>query len=132
MEYLTLRHEVHQSSEEHNDVDRIEWRKILRSFSNAKTLRVEDELVEELFRCLRLEDGELPLELLPELQELTYFGSRDAGDALTSFIDACQNAGRVTRSITACFTAYPTLPTFSSSDHSHSCLRHFSVCFFLV
>jgi hypothetical protein len=28
------------------------------------------------------------------LQELTYFGSRDTGDASTSFIDACQNAGR--------------------------------------
>jgi len=55
---------------------------------------VEDGLVEELSRCLRLEDGELPLELLPELQELTYFGSGDTGDAFTSFIDARQNAGR--------------------------------------
>ncbi|KAF8489543.1 hypothetical protein F5888DRAFT_1161588 [Russula emetica] len=95
VEHLTLEHEVHsQSSEEHNDVDRIEWRNLLRSFSNAKTLRVEDGLVEELSRCLRLEDGELALELLPELQELTFFGSRDTGDAFTSFIDARQNAGR--------------------------------------
>jgi len=95
VEHLTLEHDVHgQSSEEHNDVDRIEWRKILRSFSNVKTLRVEDGLVDELSRCLRLEDGELPLELLPELQELTYLGSRDAGDGLTSFLDARQSAGR--------------------------------------
>ncbi|KAF8493696.1 hypothetical protein F5888DRAFT_1908565 [Russula emetica] len=95
VEHLTFEHEVHsQSSEEHNDVDRIEWRELLRSFSNVKTLRVEDGLVEELSRCLRLEDGELPLELLPELQELTYFGSGDTGDAFTSFIDARQNAGR--------------------------------------
>jgi hypothetical protein len=73
VEDLTLEHEVHsQSSEEHNDVDRIEWRNLLRSFSNVKTLLVEDRLVEELSDCLRLEDGELPLELLPELQELTY------------------------------------------------------------
>jgi hypothetical protein len=35
-------------------------------------LRVKDGLVEELSRCLRLEDGELPLEPLPELQRLTY------------------------------------------------------------
>jgi hypothetical protein len=62
VEHLTLEHEVHsQPSEEHNDVDRIEWRNLLRSFSNVKTLRVEDVLVEELSRCLRLEDGELPL-----------------------------------------------------------------------
>jgi hypothetical protein len=60
----------------------------------VKTLRVEDGLVEELSRCLGLEDGELPLELLPELQELTYFGSRDTGDAFTSFVDARRNAGR--------------------------------------
>ena len=44
--------------------------------------------------CLRVEDGELPLELLPELQELTYSGSGDTGDAFTSFINARQNAGR--------------------------------------
>jgi hypothetical protein len=95
VEHLTLKHEVHsQSSEEGDDVDRIEWRNLLRSFSNVKILRVEDGLVEELSHCLRLEDGEIPLELLPELQELTYLGSRDTGDAFTSFIDARRNAGR--------------------------------------
>ena len=95
VEHLTLQHEVHgQSSEEHNDVDRIEWRKLLRSFSSVKTLRVMDGLVEQLSRCLRLEDGEFPLELLPDLQELTYSGSGNAGDAFTSIIDARQNAGR--------------------------------------
>jgi hypothetical protein len=46
------------------------------------------------YRCLGLEDGELSLELLPELQELTYFGSGDTGDAFTPLIDARQNAGR--------------------------------------
>jgi hypothetical protein len=47
---VTLEHEVvhSQSSEEHNDVDRIEWRNLLKSFGNVKTLRVEDGLVEEL------------------------------------------------------------------------------------
>jgi hypothetical protein len=95
VEQLTLEHEVHsQSTEEHNDVDRIEWRSLLRSFSNVKTLRVEDGLVEALSRSLRLEDGELPLELLPELQELIYFESRDTGDAFTSFVDARRDAGR--------------------------------------
>jgi hypothetical protein len=96
VEDLSLLREVHsQSSEEHNYVDRIEWRNLLRSFSNVKTLRIEDWLVaEELSHCLRLEDDELPLELLPELQELRYFGTRNTGDTFTSFIDSRQNAGR--------------------------------------
>ena len=38
--------------------------------------------------------SELPLELLPELQELTYSGSGNTCDTFTSFIDACQDAGR--------------------------------------
>jgi hypothetical protein len=95
VEHLTLQNEVHsQSSEEHNEVDRIEWRKILRSFSNVKTLRVKDGLDKEIARCLQLEDGELPLDLLPELHELTCSGSRDTGDLFTSFINARQDAGR--------------------------------------
>ena len=95
VEHLTLEHEVHSlSSEEHNDVDRIMLRNLLRSFSNVKILRFEDGLVEGLSHCLRLEDGEPPLELLPELQELTYYGGRDIGNAFTSFIDSRQNAGR--------------------------------------
>ncbi len=95
-EHLTLRHEVHgQLSEEQHDVDRIrlEWRNLLRSFSNVKALHVMDGLVEQLSHCLRLGDGELPLELLPELQVLAYNGSRDTDDPFTSFIDSRQNAG---------------------------------------
>jgi hypothetical protein len=95
VEHLTVRHEVHgQSSDQHNDVARIEMRNLLRSFSNVKTLRVEDGLVNALSHCLRSEDEELPLELLPELQELTLIGRRDTSDAFTSFIDTRQNAGR--------------------------------------
>jgi hypothetical protein len=95
VEHLTLGHKEHsRSSEEHNEVDRTEWRKFLQSFSNVKTLQIDKGLVGELSRCLELEDGELPLELLPELQELTYSGSGDTGDAFTSFVDARQNAGR--------------------------------------
>jgi hypothetical protein len=95
VEYLVLQHEVHsQSSEEHNEVDRTEWRNLLRPYTNVKTLRIEKELVKDLSRCLQLEDGELPLELLPELQELIYFGNSDTVDSFTSFVDARRDAGR--------------------------------------
>ena len=91
----TLYHEANSLSvEEHNEVHRTEWRKLLGSLSNAKTLQIGDRLVKELSRSLRLDDGEHPLELLPELQVLTYSGGGDTGDAFTSFVDARQNAGR--------------------------------------
>ena len=81
-----------RSSGEHNEVERTEWRKLLRSFTNVKTLHIEDGLVGELSRYLRLDDGENPTGLLPELQELTYSGIGNP-NAFTSFIDARQNAG---------------------------------------
>jgi hypothetical protein len=95
VEHLTFEHEVHsRSSKEHNEVDRTEWRKLLGSFSNVKTLSVDDGLVRELSCFLQLDDGEFPLELLPELQELTFSGSGAVDDAFTQFIDARKNAGR--------------------------------------
>ena len=95
VEHLTLEHEEHsRSSEEHNEVDRTEWHKLLGSFRNVKTLYIGNGLVEQLSRSLDLEDGEPPLELLPELQELAYSGSGNTGDTFTSFIDVRQNADR--------------------------------------
>ncbi|KAF8485122.1 hypothetical protein DFH94DRAFT_264306 [Russula ochroleuca] len=95
VEHLSFEHDEHfRSSEEHNEVDRTELRKLLRSFSNVKTLYVDDGLIKDFSHCLRLED---PLELLPELQELIYSvypESGTTGDSFTSFIDARQNAGR--------------------------------------
>ena len=105
VEHLTLKGEVDsppQASGVYNNVDRrTEWRKLLRSFSNVKTLHVGySVLVEEISRCLRLEDGEPPLELLPELQQLTYYHGSGDSDAFTSFIDSRRNAGHpVTQSV---------------------------------
>lgn len=76
---LPLNTRYGRSSEEHNEVDRAEWRKLLRSSSKVKTLSVDDGLV----------DGELPLELLPELQELTFSGIVVVDNAFTR-----KNAGR--------------------------------------
>jgi hypothetical protein len=94
VELLTLEHEVHSwSPGGHPAVDSAEWRKLLRPFSNAKTLRIDKGLVEDISRFLQLDDGELALELLPKLQELTYSGG-GRQDAFASFIDARENAGR--------------------------------------
>ena len=63
IELLDLDHkEGSRSSEEDFEVqvDRAEWHKFLRPFSNVKYLRVNHGLVEEFSRYLRLEDGELP------------------------------------------------------------------------
>ena len=64
------------------------------AISNVKTVRVDNGFVKERSRSLQPGDGELPLEILPELQELTYSESGNTGDAFTSFIEARQNAGR--------------------------------------
>ena len=94
VEEVTLIHKKHsQSSEWHSDVDRTQWRELLRPFSNAKILHVQDELVGKISRSLQSDDGELPLELLPNLKELGYSGGSDTRNAFTTFIDERQVAG---------------------------------------
>ena len=116
VEHLTLDHDEHdQSSEEHNEVDRTEWRRLLRPFNNVKTLRIEDGLVEDFSRCLQLEDGDLPLEVLPELQELTYPGSGNIGDGFASFADARRNAGRPITSVRDSSNQHSSKPSFDAS-----------------
>ncbi|KAH9957585.1 hypothetical protein BC827DRAFT_1224456 [Russula dissimulans] len=83
----------------HGETDRAQWRGLLRSFNNAKTLRVHRGLVAELARCLQVDDGESPTELIPGLAELAYHGSgvvtdRDVGDKFARFVRERQIAGR--------------------------------------
>jgi hypothetical protein len=95
VEHLTLEHEIHSLFyQEHDEIDRIEWHRLLSSFRNVKTLQIDDRFVEVLSRSLRSEGGDLSLELFPELQELTYSGSSDTGSTFTPFIETRQNAGR--------------------------------------
>ena len=76
-------------------LNRIEWRRLLGSFGNVKTLLIDDVLAAGVSCCLQLDDGEFRLDLLPELQEITYYsGSGSGGDAFIPFIDARQKAGR--------------------------------------
>jgi len=92
VEHLTLSAMSLVLSDGHHEVDETQWRKLLKSFGNVKSLLVGCELVEEVSRCLRSEDGEIPLELLPELRELSYAGK---GGAFTGFINARRAAGHL-------------------------------------
>ncbi|KAI0245644.1 hypothetical protein BJV78DRAFT_1158471 [Lactifluus subvellereus] len=94
VEELTLCHVEHnRSSELHNEVDRAQWRELLRPFSNVKTLRVPKELVGELSRSLRSEDGEMPLELLPNLKEVKCSGGIPTHNKFIPFINERRDAG---------------------------------------
>ncbi|KAI9461534.1 hypothetical protein F5148DRAFT_1214955 [Russula earlei] len=94
VEHLTLEYGGHfVSAEWHNEADRTQWRELLRSFSKVKTLRVDDELIWELSHSLRLEEGESPLELLPELKKLSYPASGFAADLFAPFLYMRQSVG---------------------------------------
>jgi hypothetical protein len=98
VEDLKVDHWEHSlSSEWHNEVDRALWRELLRPFSGVKTLREDEELIRELSRSLRSEDGEMPLEFLPNLLELQCFGGGHTEDTFTPFINGRQTAGRPVR-----------------------------------
>ncbi|KAN0114206.1 hypothetical protein V8E52_007004 [Russula decolorans] len=96
VEHLSLEYEMYAiSSEWHNKADHAQWRKLLESFNDVKTLLVDAVLVRDLSHSLQLDDGEpLPVELLPELKEVSYSAIDDADDVFTPFIDARQKAGR--------------------------------------
>jgi len=74
-------------------VDRTHWREILGSFGNVNTLHVPNYLIGEVSRSLKLENGESPMDVLPQLKKLSYSGSRGAGDKLKPFIKARRKAG---------------------------------------
>jgi len=93
---VALRHPLW--SEELDDivVDRTQWRELLRPFGPVNTLQLEgdevNQLVAELSRSLRVNDGESPMELLPDLKNLIYSG-RVSGDPFKAFIEARKKAG---------------------------------------
>ena len=76
------------------EVDRTNWHNFLRTFGNVKTLVVDDSLVKELSQSLRPDDGELPVDLLPELKELKCSAIDNAAGIFASFVNARQGAGR--------------------------------------
>ena len=95
VEHLTFDLGRYPYLSEANEADRIQWRELLRSFSNVKILDVNRDFGGQIARLLQVDDGESPLELLPELKELHYSRlSSDDGNVFKAFIDARQNTGR--------------------------------------
>ena len=101
--------------EGHHEIDRIEWRRLLSSFGNVKTIFVDYPLVAEVSRCLRSEDGELPLGPLPELQELIYPGIDD-GNPFKSFIDFRRSTGSPVTLVRRAEAHVPSKVTFSAAS----------------
>jgi hypothetical protein len=112
---ITLDYREHTlSSEWHNQVDRTQWRELLGSFRNVKTLRVHNGLVRDLSLCLQL-DGEPPLELLPELTELICpVGSVD-DKTFSAFVHEREVAGQPVKLIGETFPVGRFEYTFVSS-----------------
>ncbi|KAH9981793.1 hypothetical protein BJV74DRAFT_989284 [Russula compacta] len=137
VEHLILTLDYRSYNPWHHEAGRSQWRKLLRSFNNVKTLCMDNDngLVSssELSRFLWL-DGEPPLELLPKLKELRCPLDIDPNDPFiprtvnscepfTAFIDARRIAGHPVVLIAPFVGAYKlgSLPTSnfpSSSPHT--------------
>ena len=91
VEHLSLEYDWHFTPSIWNsEADRRQWRKLLGSFGSVKTLYVADELVGQLSRALQPFNEESPMELLPELQGLSYRARSPSFDA---FINLRRRAG---------------------------------------
>jgi len=114
VEVLTLDYKKHTLSSE---ASRLQWRKLLMSFNNVKTLRVHSGLVGDISRSLQLE-GEPPLELLPELKVLECPATSAAAAALNAFIDAREVTGRPVRLVQMAPPDRPSASTAMSPSHA--------------
>jgi hypothetical protein len=95
VEQLTIEHRgKFKSSEPPNEDDLVQWRELLGSFDNVKTLGVSSGLVGEL--SFTLETDGVPLELEPELKDLLCPVGRDASHIreISFFIDTQRYPGR--------------------------------------
>jgi hypothetical protein len=94
-EQLTLGHVARFRSSWHNQVNHTQWRELLRLFRNVETLHVQNELVGEVSLSLQSDDGEPPLQFLPNLKEPGYSGGSNARDAYTSLVAGRQAEGHL-------------------------------------
>jgi hypothetical protein len=78
----------------YNHASRIQWREVLKSFNNVKTLSLSKAFLWELSLSLQVHDGESPMEVLPELKKLRCLASEDdLPYTFDIFLEARENAG---------------------------------------
>jgi len=95
VENLTLEYwRYNLSLEWHSEANRTQWRDLLMSFSNVKTLRLSSWLIGQLSHALQFEDGESPVDLLPELKELSHPHRAAFDNTFNAFIATRRIAGR--------------------------------------
>lgn len=89
VEHLTLQYDRYFLSPMWDDESYgTQWRELLRTFINVKTISIDDRLIGQLSRSLQPFDGESSTELLFELQELTCYSTDASRYTFTQFIDA--------------------------------------------
>jgi hypothetical protein len=97
VEHLTLKYWRDPIPSDTNDeADHMQWHELLRLFGNVKIFHVDYMLVRQLSCLLQVDDGESPLDLLPNLEELSNSSSPSihrSGNPFDSFILSCQQAG---------------------------------------
>ena len=98
IQYLSL--ECSISPTPFDGTNRLRCRQILKSFGNLMTLRVPLGLVREVSNALQSQDGESPMEILPELRELACYWNAYAHSSFSPFIDARQSAGYPVTAVT--------------------------------
>jgi hypothetical protein len=98
VEQATLSVDDYGMSRRHYKVDRTQWRGLLRTFNYVKKLRVASEQINSqgLGNFLSTEDRDLPLELLPNLEEVSYSGC-DSQYWYMPFLNAREALGRPVR-----------------------------------
>ncbi|KAH9979243.1 hypothetical protein BGW80DRAFT_1454915 [Lactifluus volemus] len=82
--------ERYQDSQWFNNVNRNQWRELVRPFTNVKVIHMKDGLTSKILRSLPSDDGE---PLLPNIEEIGYSGGRKARNAITTFINERQVSG---------------------------------------
>jgi hypothetical protein len=94
VEYLSLESsEYPTSSATDNETDRTQWRELLCSFTNVKTLHINTDFCGQISCSLQVDEGESAMELLPEFKVLKNPASDVRENPFHTFIDARKNAG---------------------------------------
>ena len=95
VEHLTINYYRHNvSSEWNNEANRTQWRELLGSFKKVKSFSMDGELIGQLSGALQVAEEESPIDLLPELQKLSYSAIGPSRNAFTQFTDSRKKAGR--------------------------------------